>query len=127
MEPVEVVVHADEVDVPERLIVAPAAGVFRPRPTVVGTGRTVRAGQPVGAIERLGGRVEVVSAHTGRLMGLLALPGERVRDHQPLAWLRVPDGPGAVAAAARPAPAAERAAAEARDAREPFEADGDAA
>jgi biotin carboxyl carrier protein len=33
--------------------------------------------------------VTVVSPHTGFLMGLLALPGERVRDGQPLAWVRV--------------------------------------
>jgi hypothetical protein len=36
-----------------------------------------------------GGSVAVTSAHTGFLMGLLALPGERVRADQPLAWVRV--------------------------------------
>lgn len=94
MDPVEVVVHADHVDVPERLIVAPAAGVFRPQPGVPAAGGgTVATGQTLGAIEGIVGEVAVVSPHTGRLMGLLALPGERVRDRQPLAWLRVPDRP----------------------------------
>jgi biotin carboxyl carrier protein len=36
-----------------------------------------------------GGDVPVTSPHTGFLMGLLALPGERVRADQPLAWVRV--------------------------------------
>jgi hypothetical protein len=43
----------------------------------------------VGSIEVTGGSVTVTSAHTGFLMGLLALPGERVRADQPLAWVRV--------------------------------------
>ena len=43
----------------------------------------------MGAIEVTGGSVTVTSAHTGFLMGLLALPGERVRADQPLAWVRV--------------------------------------
>jgi biotin carboxyl carrier protein len=82
---------AEEVHMSERLIAAPAAGVFRAAaPEVVTTeGEIVHAGQVVGAIEITGGRVDVTSAHTGFLMGLLALPGERVRAEQPLAWVRV--------------------------------------
>lgn len=95
MDPVEVVVHADHVDVCERLIVAPAAGVFRPQrglaATDGGTAETVEAGQTLGSIERIAGEADVVSPHTGRLMGLLVFPGERVRYMQPVAWLRVPD------------------------------------
>jgi biotin carboxyl carrier protein len=84
-------VSAEEVHVPERLIAAPAAGVFRAAPPDVVTteGEIVHAGQVVGAIEVTGGEVNVTSAHTGFLMGLLALPGERVRAEQPLAWVRV--------------------------------------
>jgi biotin carboxyl carrier protein len=84
-------VSAEEVHVPERLIAAPAAGVFRAAPPEVVTteGEIVHAGQVVGAIEVTGGEVTVTSAHTGFLMGLLALPGERVRAEQPLAWVRV--------------------------------------
>ena len=84
-------VSAEEVHVPERLIAAPAAGVFRAAPPEVVTteGEIVHAGQVVGAIEVTGGEITVTSAHTGFLMGLLALPGERVRAEQPLAWVRV--------------------------------------
>ncbi len=89
MEPIEVVVHADHVELIERLIVAPASGVFRPRRLALApAGETVTTGETLGAIERPGDEVDVVSAHPGLLMGLLVLPGERVRDHQPLAWVR---------------------------------------
>jgi biotin carboxyl carrier protein len=83
---------AEDLCVPERLIAAPAAGIFNllaPEAALTGDGATVETGQPVGAIERNAGTVPVVSPHTGFLMGLLALPGERVRDGQPLAWVRV--------------------------------------
>jgi biotin carboxyl carrier protein len=65
--------------------------VFRASPPelVTAEGEIVHAGQVVGAIEVTGGSVTVTSAHTGFLMGLLALPGERVRADQPLAWVRV--------------------------------------
>ena len=83
---------AEEVHVPERLIAAPAAGVFRAAPARRrhgrGRDRPRRAGRWV-TIEITGGSVTVTSAHTGFLMGLLALPGERVRAEQPLAWVRV--------------------------------------
>jgi len=93
MEPVEFVVHADHVDVPERLIVAPAAGVYRISSSVAAaTGGEVEAGQTLGAIERIEGQVDVVCPHTGRLMGFLALHGERVRMRQPLAWVRGAEG-----------------------------------
>ncbi|HET8621733.1 MAG TPA: biotin/lipoyl-containing protein [Acidimicrobiales bacterium] len=89
--PLDLAVSAEEVHVPERLIASPTAGVFRAAPPEVVTaeGEIVHAGQVMGAIEVTGGSVEVTSAHTGFLMGLLALPGERVRADQPLAWVRV--------------------------------------
>jgi biotin carboxyl carrier protein len=82
---------AEEVHVPERLIAAPTAGVFQTAPpdVVTAEGEIVHAGQVVGSIEVTDGTVTVTSAHTGFLMGLLALPGERVRADQPLAWVRV--------------------------------------
>jgi biotin carboxyl carrier protein len=84
-------ISAEEVHVPERLIAAPMAGVFRAAPPDVVTteGEIVHAGQVVGSIEVTDGAVAVTSAHTGFLMGLLALPGERVRADQPLAWVRI--------------------------------------
>jgi biotin carboxyl carrier protein len=85
------VLVAEDLDIPERLIAAPAAGVFRSLPPEVVTteGEIVNAGQVVGTIEVTGDDVPVTSPHTGFLMGLLALPGERVRADQPLAWVRV--------------------------------------
>jgi biotin carboxyl carrier protein len=84
-------IHAEDLHVPERLIAAPAAGVFRSAPPEVVTseGEIVQAGQVVGSIEVTGDTVPVRSPHTGFLMGLLALPGERVRSAQPLAWVRI--------------------------------------
>lgn len=83
--------HAEDLHVPERLIAAPAAGVFRSNPPEVITseGEIVRAGQVLGTIEVTGDAVPVTSPHTGFLMGLLAHPGERVRTSQPVAWVRV--------------------------------------
>ena len=82
---------AEDLHVPERLIAAPAAGVFGllPPDVVTSEGEIVQAGQAVGTIERNGEAVTIVSPHTGFLMGLLALPGERVRDGQPVAWVRI--------------------------------------
>jgi biotin carboxyl carrier protein len=90
VEPSEIAMHADEVHVPERLIVAPAGGVFRlmPPEVVTAEGEVVEAGQAIGAVELPSDEVAVVSPHTGFLMGLLALPGERVRKLQPVAWVR---------------------------------------
>jgi biotin carboxyl carrier protein len=91
MSPIDHTALAEDLHVPERLIAAPAAGVFNmlPPDVVTSEGEIVQAGQVMGSIERNAGVVTVVSPHTGFLMGLLALPGERVRDGQPLAWVRV--------------------------------------
>ena len=91
MTPVDHTALAEDLHVPERLIAAPAAGVFTllPPDVITSEGEIVQAGQAMGYIERNAEQVTVVSPHTGFLMGLLALPGERVRDGQPLAWVRV--------------------------------------
>ena len=68
----------------ERLIVAPAAGVFTPD-SQLATGTSVGAGDAVGRV----GDVDVRSPFAGRIAGLLALPGERLAATQPVAWLRV--------------------------------------
>jgi biotin carboxyl carrier protein len=72
--------------VAERLIVAPAPGRFEP---AVPDGEHVASGQTVGAVVRADERVDVVSQVAGRFMGHLADAGERVRDGQPLAWVRL--------------------------------------
>lgn len=83
----------------ERVVVSPAAGVFEPatfQPEVagraaMGTGPapTVEVGAVVGAV----GATQVRSPFAGALMGHLALPGERVVEGQPVAWLRTTSAP----------------------------------
>ena len=88
--------RGEDLEVSERVILAPAVGVFQP---VAGADQTVEVGgrqeqavnegEVVGVIEARGQAVPVRSAFTGSLMGMLAHPGERVREGQPVAWLRV--------------------------------------
>ena len=102
-------VRGEQLEVSERVILAPAVGVFNPvssqtdghesepideeghqadhEPQVEGT--MVTEGEVVGVIEVRGQALPVRSAFTGALMGMLAHPGERVREGQPVAWLRV--------------------------------------
>ena len=110
-------VRGEQLEVSERVILAPAVGVFNPvRPQthdlesqahdhesestdVEGhqagqeprvEGMMVTEGEVVGVVEVRGQALPVRSAFTGALMGMLAHPGERVREGQPVAWLRVP-------------------------------------
>jgi len=95
-------VHGEELRVPERVILAPALGVFEPsgpdgaslpdeagEVATVAEGQLVTEGQVVGVVKTSGKSLPVRSAFTGFLMGMLAHPGERVREGQPVAWLRV--------------------------------------
>jgi geranyl-CoA carboxylase alpha subunit len=79
--------HGEGLLVPERMIVAPSVGVFRA--VDVGEGASVAAGQTVGLVEGPGTSTPVASPFTGRLVGMLVHPGERLREGQPIAWLRV--------------------------------------
>jgi biotin carboxyl carrier protein len=79
--------------VPERVIVAPAVGVFHPLqetdldPTEAG--ELILAGQAIGVVEGPGSSTPVRSPFGGFLVGMLARRGERVREGQPVAWLRL--------------------------------------
>jgi biotin carboxyl carrier protein len=76
--------------VPERVIVAPSVGVFRPLVAHdAACGLTVDAGQAVGVIEGPGVSTPVRSPFRGVIVGLLAHDGERMRQGEPVAWLRV--------------------------------------
>lgn len=75
--------------VAERVVVAPARGVFTPHDCVATEGGMVEAGQTIGTIENSGTAVEVRSPFTGSLMGMIAHEGERLREGEPVAWLRV--------------------------------------
>lgn len=79
--------HGEGLLVPERMIVAPAVGVFRP--IELGEGAHLIPGQTVGMVDGPGTSTPVASPFAGRLVGMLAHPGERLREGQPVAWLRV--------------------------------------
>jgi biotin carboxyl carrier protein len=79
--------EGEQVAMVERMIVAPVVGVFRPLGVVEGA--TVSAGEIVGVVEGPGTREPVRSAFTGVVIGFLAFSGERMREGQPVAWMRV--------------------------------------
>ena len=81
--------------IPERVVVAPCGGVFEPTPpeTVTSEGEIVHEGQTVGMLRSSGTDVPVRTPFAGFLMGMLAARGERVREGQPIAWLRVFNAP----------------------------------
>lgn len=82
-------IHGETLAVPERVIVAPAPGTFRPvEPGDVDAEVPVVAEQVIGFVEGKGHSTPVRSPFGGKLMGLLAHAGERVREGQPVAWLR---------------------------------------
>jgi biotin carboxyl carrier protein len=78
--------HNGEVlDIPDRVIISPAAGVFHP----VDVGTTVASGTTIGHVEVAGGdRVPVTSPFGGELAEVFAWPGERLQYLQRVAWLR---------------------------------------
>lgn len=88
-----VLAEGDDLRLPTRLVVAPEAGTFQPLPpeTCTTEGEVVDHGTALGTVESLGRSVPVRSAFAGFLMGMLALPGERVRAGQPIAWLHALD------------------------------------
>jgi biotin carboxyl carrier protein len=79
--------EGERVAMVERMIVAPVVGVFRP--LGVEEGATVSVGEAVGVVEGPGTREPVRSAFTGVVIGFLAYSGERMREGQPVAWMRV--------------------------------------
>jgi biotin carboxyl carrier protein len=81
-------IHGETLAVPERVIVAPAPGTFRPVDGDDATELPVEAEQVIGFVEGKGHSTPVRSPFGGKLMGLLAHAGERVREGQPVAWLR---------------------------------------
>jgi biotin carboxyl carrier protein len=82
--------HGERMHVPERLIVAPAPGVFVPPtrgPRV--EGEHLVAGDTIGLVELSGEATPVCSSFSGDLIGILAAEGQMLRAGQPVAWLRV--------------------------------------
>jgi [acyl-carrier-protein] S-malonyltransferase len=79
--------HGEHLYVSERMVISPCAGVFQPNGA---SAAAAAEGEPIAVGTILGhvGAVEVRSPFAGWLMGMLALPGERVQTSQPVAWLR---------------------------------------
>jgi [acyl-carrier-protein] S-malonyltransferase len=67
----------------ERLVVAPAAGVFSPDPEAPTEGQPLEVGGLLGTVNG----TEVRSPFAGSLQGMLAVGGERLVEGQPVAWL----------------------------------------
>jgi [acyl-carrier-protein] S-malonyltransferase len=67
----------------ERLVVSPAAGVFTPDSSVT-VGASIGVGRVIGRV----GDTEVRSPFAGDIQNFIAVEGERVTTHQPIAWLR---------------------------------------
>jgi biotin carboxyl carrier protein len=84
---------AEELHAVERLITAPMAGTFHPTFTDISVEKplAVAVGDEIGVLVQSGEKHTVESPFTGLLLGMLALPGERVRCDQPLAWLTTDD------------------------------------
>jgi biotin carboxyl carrier protein len=69
----------------ERIIVSPTSGVFLPRDTAP----EVDEGTVIGVVRCTGDRcVEVRAPFAGRLVRVVALEGERVAEHDRIAWMR---------------------------------------
>jgi biotin carboxyl carrier protein len=80
--------HAGEtISIAERMIVAPGVGRFR-LTGLAYPGAFVDVGDEIGVIEGPAATHTVRSPFAGRLMGVLAQPGERLRTGEPVAWLR---------------------------------------
>ena len=79
-------------DVTERIVLAPATGRFVAIPNDEvdphTPGSLVLAGSPLAAVVTAGVSQTITTPFTGVLAGLLAHDGERVREGQPVAWLR---------------------------------------
>lgn len=84
-------VVAEDVDLADRLVIAPVTGTFFPAFTEVSAEHpgVVAVGDEIGVLVQAGDKHPVVSPFTGQLMGMLAMPGERIREHQPVAWLSI--------------------------------------
>jgi len=93
--------HGEHLHVTERLVITPVAGLFEPAQLDVphplerardpsGTNSSFDKGPHVHVGDVIGwaSGVEICSPFAGELIGILAIPGERLTEGQPVAWLR---------------------------------------
>jgi biotin carboxyl carrier protein len=76
--------------IPERVVVAPCSGRFYPLPPEVFTseGEWVEPGQAIAEVANGRSTMAVRSPFRGWMMGMLALPGQPVREGEALFWIR---------------------------------------
>jgi biotin carboxyl carrier protein len=77
--------QGERLDVAERLIVSPQAGLLQVDDRLCSV---VRMGDTIGTVENSGASVPVTSPFDGFLMGVIPQPGQRIRRGQPVAWIR---------------------------------------
>ncbi|MFN8014992.1 MAG: hypothetical protein U0R17_00070 [Acidimicrobiia bacterium] len=82
--------EGERILIPERMIVSPADGIYRSA-TENGEllGEEVNIDDVIGYVETVGQSIPVTSPFCGTIHGLIAHTGERLRRHEPVAWLRV--------------------------------------
>jgi len=78
--------EGEHLDMPERMVVSPAAGIFAVVKDLVST--VVAAGTTIGFVQAGDEAVPVQSPFAGHLVALDAVDGERLTRHQRVAWLR---------------------------------------
>jgi len=93
--------HGEHLYITERLVISPAAGLFEPAQLDVphplerardpNSADSFQRGPQVNVGDVIGwaSGVEICSPFAGELIGILAIPGERLTEGQPVAWLRV--------------------------------------
>ncbi len=75
----------ETIDIDERVVVSPAAGVFTPFTT---EGTHVKVGQRIGHVCTPSTLIQVCTPFNGQLVTMTAVAGERVGRYQRVAWLR---------------------------------------
>lgn len=78
------------IQIRERVVIAPRSGRFVPLPPEIFTteGEWAQEGQVLAEIQTGAEKVPVVSTFTGWVMGMLAVPGQPVREGDALFWGR---------------------------------------
>jgi hypothetical protein len=77
--------QGEHLDVVERVVNSPVAGVFVPLDGAVGA---VEAGSTIGFVRAGDEQIPVLSPFRGRIMDVVALAGERLVAQQRVAWMR---------------------------------------
>lgn len=77
--------EGEHLDMPERMVVSPAAGIFVPIDLAA---RRVTAGTTIGFVRCGSADVPVEVPWDGHLVAVDAVDGERLTRHQRVAWLR---------------------------------------